>query len=79
MIIFFDEDTGSRVPRALASVDLKTILWVGKRYGTKKGTPDTTWLADAGRYKWLVFSCNTGMLNVQAEREVIEDREVTDF
>ena len=72
MILYFDEDIGKGVPSALFGVNLKTILWKSKRYGTATKIPDTRWLTDAGREKWLAFSCNTEILNVELERELIE-------
>ena len=76
MILYFDEDMGKGVPSALFVVNLKTILWKAKRYGTATKTPDTRWLTDAGRENWLAFSCNTEILNVEAERDLIAQENV---
>ena len=76
MILYFDEDIGKGVPSALFGVNLKTVLWKAKRYGSATRTPDTRWLTDVGRKNWLAFSCNTEILNVETERELIEQGNV---
>lgn len=69
MILFCDENAGTRVPQALHLVRLP-VLWVVKRYGTG-GVTDVRLLTDAGRNGWLVFSCNIQMLNVEEERDTL--------
>jgi hypothetical protein len=77
MILYFDEDMGKSVPVALFTVGLKTILWKLKRYGgPRTKVPDTQWLTDAGRYGWLAISCNTEILNVETERDTIQNEKV---
>ena len=77
MILYFDEDMGKSVAEALSAVGLRTILWKLKRYGGNNNRiPDVRWLTDAGRYGWLVISCNTEILNVEIERETIERERV---
>ena len=74
MILFCDENVGTRVPQALHQVRLP-VLWVVKRYGTG-GVIDVRLLADAGQNGWLVFSCNINILNVEDERETLNRERV---
>lgn len=76
MILYFDEDMGKSVPEALSGVGLKTILWKLKRYGGRSKVPDIQWLTDAGQNGWMVFSCNTEILNVETERDTIQRERV---
>ena len=71
MKLFFDEDIGTGVPKALRSVGIKCD-WIGKRQrpATRKGTPDEVWIPHAGRRGLLVFSCNKNILESEAQREL---------
>jgi hypothetical protein len=73
VILLCDEDIGTHVPRALTLVgrDARSLFQQGWR-----GTPDTYWLAQAGRLGWLVFSSNKKMLRVPSERAVIQGERV---
>jgi len=68
MKLLCDENVGTRVPRALKLVGLKTISLADK-YGI--GKQDVEWLKDAGARGWLVFSYDRNMIDVSWERETI--------
>ncbi len=68
MILYCDEDVGTKVPRALKLVGLRVIFAVSKG-GTSE--PDIQWLARAGKKGWLGFSCNKNILNVPEENDTI--------
>lgn len=68
MILFCDEDIGSRVPKALQLVGLNVIPSVQQGWLGKK---DRVWLPEVGRNGWLAFSCNKRMLRVPEERDII--------
>ena len=68
MILFCDEDIGSKVPGALQLVGLSVIPSVQKGWLGKK---DPEWLTEVGRNGWLAFSCNRKMLTVPEERDTV--------
>ena len=68
MIPYFDEDVGSKVPKALKILGLRAILGCTKRGG--KGQNDIEYLTRVGQKGWLAISINKEMLNVQ--REIIQ-------
>lgn len=68
MILYCDEDVGTRVPRALKLVGLRAIPAVSKG---AKSEPDIQWLARLGKKGWLGLSCNKDILNVPEEYDVI--------
>ena len=73
--LFFDEDMGAGIPTALRSVGIPGIACVGPTEAIKPGTPDEDWLPWAGQNGYLVFSCNTGILVAEAQRNIlIEER-----
>lgn len=79
MILFFDEDVGSRLPRAVALIRLPgaTVEYPGRPYGPLPlGAKDSEWLPRAGEGRWLVFSCNYHMLEVEAEFALIIQHKV---
>jgi hypothetical protein len=78
--LFFDEDNGTGIPKA---------LHLNKRAGDeihypsnrghqaiKKGTPDKGWLPEVGLQGWLVFSQNKWMINNEEERKLIISNKV---
>lgn len=69
MRLFFDEDTGQGVPRALRAVGIRCD-WVSKKSKIGKGTPDEIWIPQAGKRGLLVFSCNKAILEAEAQREL---------
>ena len=68
MILFCDEDIGTRVPQALDLVGLDTMSLVKQGWMSR---PDTEWLAIAGERGWLVFSSNFRMLRSAIEKDAI--------
>lgn len=68
MILFCDEDIGTRVPDALRLVGYKTFSMKQKGWLSKD---DTDWLTKAGQRGWLAFSSNRRMLKVERERMTI--------
>lgn len=77
MKLFFDEDTGIKVPAALKLVGF-SVSWVGQRShgGVGKGTQDEDWIPIVGRNKWLLFSCNKGILEAEAQRKLLIEHNV---
>ena len=71
MKLFFDEDVGKGIPRALHRVGASDVDNIGKGRHIGRGTPDEDWLPYAGRTGLLVFSFNTGILAAQAQRELL--------
>ena len=69
MRLFFDEDTGRGVPDALHSVGIP-CEYVSKKFDIAKGTPDELWIPYAGKKGLLVFSCNKGILEAEAQRQL---------
>ena len=70
MILFFDEDLGTSVPRALHLVGISTE-WVSSSSRVRKGTPDEIWIPQVGELGFLVLSCNTAILKAQAQHELL--------
>lgn len=68
MILFCDEDIGTRVPDALRLVGYKTFSMRQKGWLSKD---DVDWLTKAGQSGWLAFSSNKRMLKVERERATI--------
>jgi hypothetical protein len=73
VILLCDEDIGTAVPNALASVGYQTISMATRGW---LGVPDHIWLPTAGDKGWLVFSANKKMLLVPHERQAIIDHKV---
>ena len=77
MKLFFDEDTGVKVPKALRLVGF-SVSWVGSRSGAGvgKGTQDEDWIPVVGRKNWLLFSCNKGILQAEAQKNLLISHKV---
>lgn len=73
MILWCDENIGTAVPRALASVGYKAHALYDIRGASR---PDVDWLVQAGRERVVVFSCDKKMLKVPNERQTIVDEQV---
>ncbi len=69
MILFFDENLGTKIPSALRGVGLRNVKWFNRAFPT--GAEDEVWLEKAGQNGWLVISGNKHMLDVPHERDVI--------
>ena len=69
MRLFFDEDTGRGVPDALRAVGI-VCEYVSSEFAIAKGTPDEVWIPYAGKKGLLVFSCNKGIMEAEAQREL---------
>jgi len=71
--LFFDEDMGKGIPEALRAVGLgnepNSVEWV--RRVLHGPTPDERWIPWAAERGYLAFSCNTGILESQAQRELV--------
>ena len=68
MILYCDEDVGTKAPRALKLVGLRAISAVSKGAVSE---PDIQWLERVGKKGWLGLSCNKNILNVPEERDAI--------
>ncbi|MBI3979226.1 MAG: hypothetical protein HY331_13665 [Chloroflexi bacterium] len=64
------------MPTALRAVGLKDVDFLQKNGLVTKGTPDKDWLPRVGSQGYLVFSCNTGMLNAEEERNLLVQHKV---
>lgn len=73
MILYCDEDVGTRVPRALKLVDLKVVSAVSRG---EVSEPDIQWLERVGEKRWLGVSCNKNILSVPEERDAIINNDV---
>lgn len=71
MKLFIDEDTGTRVARALHALNIATVDWVGNERRIKKGTRDEDWIPFVGRGGFLLFSCNVGILESESQRNLL--------
>lgn len=72
MKLFFDEDTGKGVPKALRALRVHGLVvdYVGG--GTiPRGAPDEVWLPYVGQQGFLVISCNRGILMAEAQRGLL--------
>jgi len=68
VILFCDEDVGTRVPRALSLIGLPVVTMADREW---RGKNDIEWLTAVGREGLLVFSCNKRILNVPLQRETL--------
>lgn len=73
MILYSDEDVGTKVPRALKLVGLRAVSAVSKGAVSE---PDIQWLERVGEKGWLGLSCNKNILNVPEERDAITNNNV---
>lgn len=75
MNIFFDEDNGTGIPRALRLLRIPTtrIYFPTNEPGAliSKGAKDVEWIPRVGREGWLVFSQNRAMLDNERELELL--------
>lgn len=79
MRVFFDEDLGTGVPRALIAVraPAEEIQYPAVSHArVKKGTPDSQWIPWAGANGWLVVSQDLRMLATPVEFELLRDHRV---
>jgi PIN like domain len=74
--IFFDEDVGKGIPRALRLVNVPGVDNIGKGRRIKRGTPDEVWLPHVGQQGYLLFSFNTGILYAEAQRQLLISEQV---
>jgi hypothetical protein len=73
LILYSDEDVGTRVPKALKLVGLRAVSAVSKRGVSET---DIQWLKRVGKKGWLGLSCNKDILNVPEERDAIVNNNV---
>lgn len=75
MKIFFDEDTGGGVPKALRALGVRnlTVEWPRPDSSApiKKGTYDEVWIRWAAQQGFLIFSCNIEIWKAEAQRNVL--------
>ncbi|MDE2817277.1 MAG: hypothetical protein OXK81_11350 [Chloroflexota bacterium] len=79
MILFFDEDMGTTIPKFLSEADRDVeIKWLLDLYSNENDPrrQDVGWLEEAGRNGWLVISCNKKILSVEFERQAILEHKV---
>ncbi len=74
MKVFFDEDNGQSLPRALLLLraPCEAITYPRKEGPVTRGTPDTSWLAWVGENGYLAVSQNRRILDVPDERAALE-------
>jgi hypothetical protein len=76
--LFFDEDVGRGVPDALRAINAcDTVSYVRHTFRSQiqagrfpDGVKDEDWIPFAGRGGWLVVSCNTRILDAEAQRNL---------
>lgn len=73
MILYSDEDVGTRVPNALKLVGCSVVSAVSKRAVSE---PDVQWLERVRKKGWLGLSCNKNILRVPEERDAIISNKV---
>jgi len=73
LILYSDEDVGTKVPRALKLVGLGAVSAVSKGAVSE---PDIQWLERVGKKGWLGLSCNKSILNVPEEHDAIINNNV---
>ena len=73
MVLLFDEDCGTGIPKALALVGYATHSLVELGWAGKK---DIEWLPWVGQNKWLLFSYNKKQLIVPSEWNSIINNKV---
>jgi hypothetical protein len=73
LILYCDEDVGTKVPRALKLVGLRVISAVSKGATSE---PDIQWLTRVGKKGWLGLSSNKNILNVPEENDAIISNKV---
>jgi hypothetical protein len=73
LILYCDEDVGTKVPKALKLVGLRAISAVSSG---AKSEPDIQWLTRVGQKGWLGLSCNKNILSVPEENETIVSNNV---
>ncbi|MBI5949102.1 MAG: hypothetical protein HY875_13260 [Chloroflexi bacterium] len=73
MKVFFDEDNGTAIPRALRGVGAPNADILFPRPGGPilPGAPDVEWLEFVGRNGYLAISQNRHILDVPVEREAL--------
>ena len=65
MIIFFDEDMGTTIPKFLNDADRDVdVRWLRALYSNDcdPRRQDVGWLEEAGQNGWLAISCNKKIL-----------------
>jgi hypothetical protein len=73
--LFFDEDLGVSIPKALKLVGVD-VEWVSNSRRIRKGTPDEEWIPAVGEAGYLVISCNKAIFKAQAQRQLLIDHRV---
>jgi hypothetical protein len=73
LVLVFDEDCGTGIPKALWLVGYTTHNFVELGWSGKK---DVEWLPWVGQNGWLLFSYNKKQLEVPTERNAIIDNGV---
>lgn len=73
MVLVFDEDCGTGIPKALWLIGYATHNFVELGWSGKK---DVEWLPWVGQNGWLLFSYNKKQLEVPTERNAIIDNRV---
>ncbi len=76
MNLFFDEDTGTGLPKAVKLLRLPSVEHVaypGPAGPLPKGTSDPDWIEFAGSHGYLALSQNRKILESDAERQAVID------
>lgn len=78
MKLFFDEDTGTGVAKALIAVGVRGVEYVsiGLHRPIKKGASDEEWMIFVGEHGHLVLSCNASMLDAEAQRQMLIEQRI---
>ena len=75
MKLFFDEDMGTSVPKALrqAQAPCEDILFPRPGGPLRPGATDLDWLSYAGEHGYLAISANKHILDSDVERQALLD------
>lgn len=76
MRLFFDEDMGRGIPDALRSIGLgeppNEINYIRRVWRGRTRVLDEEWIPWAAERDYLAFSCNKGILESDAQRELVK-------
>lgn len=78
MKVFFDEDMGTRIPRAIKSLEApcQDVVFPSNHGLIRLGTPDSVWLPWVGERGYLAISNNRGILENPSEFNLVVKHQV---
>ena len=79
LVFFFDRTFGTRLPKALASLDTPFTVKYHQSEGFRDNMPDDEWLGIIGPRKWICLSQDRKWHLVQAELLAIKQHAIKCF